>query len=161
MFGASDFDIFGNIRTAGASNPTGVAMQSMSSPQTLMPVGMTNTVGFNGVQAGMTAPQIPTNTGFNGTSASTPLGFNLGTGQLILGGVQALGNLWAAWEAQKLAKEQFNFQKGVTNTNMANQIQSYNTQLTDRINARAHMEGRPEGYAQTYIEENMARDMRK
>ena len=150
MYNPQDFQ-FNNV---GASNPTGVAMQSMSSTALTPPTGVSNTVGMNGVAAGLGGGSI------NVSQAATPLGMNLGTGQLVLGGVQALGNLWAAFQAQKLAKEQFNFQKGVTNTNLTNQIQSYNTSLADRINSRAFTEGRPEGYAEQYIDENKMRDMR-
>ena len=143
MYNPNDFQ-FSNV---GASNPIGVAMQSMGSTALTPPTGASNTIGMKGVAAGL-------------GGAGSPLGMNLGTGQLVLGGVQALGNLWAAFQAQKLAKEQFNFQKGVTNTNLANQIQSYNTSLADRINSRAFTEGRPEGYAEQYIDENKMRDMR-
>jgi hypothetical protein len=150
MYNPQDFQ-FNNV---GASNPTGVAMQNMGSTALTPPVGVSNTVGINGVAAGLGRG------GINLPQAATPFGMNLGTGQLILGGVQALGNLWAAFQAQKLAKEQFNFQKGVTNTNLANQIQSYNTSLADRINARAFTEGRSEVYAEQYIDKNKMRDTR-
>lgn len=152
MFGAADFDMFGGIRPNGASNPVGAMLQT---PQ--MNGGNTG-VGYTGI-TGMNTPQVqPPQAG--GGAAGTGLGFNIGTGQLVLGGIQAIGNLWAAWEAQKLAREQFDFTKGVTNTNLGNSIQSYNTQLSDRINSRAFTEGRPEGYADKYIEDNRARDLR-
>ena len=70
-----------------------------------------------------------------------PLGMNLDTASLALGGLQSLGNLWQAWEANKLAKEQFKFNKGFATTNLANSIQSYNTTLEDRTRARAFTEG--------------------
>ncbi len=92
---------------------------------------------------------------------NTPLGMNLGTGQLVLGAIGTLGNLWAAFQAQKLAKEQFDFQKGVTNTNLANQIQSYNTSLVDRINARSFMQGDSQETTDAYIAANSLKDERK
>ena len=150
MYNLNDFQ-FSNV---GASNPIGVTMQNMGSKALTPLTGASNTVGMNGVAAGLGGG------GINVPQAANPLGMNLGTGQLVLGGVQALGNLWSAFQAQQLAKEQFNFQKGVTNTNLANQIQSYNTSLADRINSRAYTEGRPEGYAEQYIDENKMRDMR-
>ncbi len=82
------------------------------------------------------------------------LGFNMPTMKLAIGGITALGNFWNAMQANKLAKEQFNYTKGVTNQNMANQIKSYNTTLSDRINARAFTEGRPDGYAEQYMKDN-------
>lgn len=97
----------------------------------------------------------------SGSGMNTPLGMNLGTGQLALGAIGTLGNLWAAFQAQKLAKEQFDFQKGVTNTNLANQIQSYNTSLVDRINARSFMQGDSQETTDAYIAANSLKDERK
>jgi hypothetical protein len=82
------------------------------------------------------------------------LGFNLDTANLALGGLQSLGNLWQAWEANKLAKEQFKFQKGFSQTNLANSIQSYNTTLEDRTRSRAFTEGQSPEQAQMYIDKN-------
>ena len=136
----------------GAQNPTGILLQANAS---------------GGMQApGFTAPgavnvQAP-NVGAGGISnAATPLGMNLGTGQLVLGTIGTIGNLWAAWQAQKLAKEQFNYQKGITDTNLANQIQSYNTALTDRINTRGFMQGDSQSTIDQYIQDNSLRDRRK
>lgn len=56
---------------------------------------------------------------------------------------QAIGSVMGAWNANKaygLAKDQFNFQKDFATKNLANQIASYNTALTDRMQARAAME---------------------
>lgn len=43
---------------------------------------------------------------------------------------------WVIWQgsfqSNKLAKDSFNFQKGMVEKNYANQIKSYNTALTDR-----------------------------
>ena len=88
------------------------------------------------------------------TAGASPLGFNMDTLRLGLGGLQTIGNLWNAFEANKLAKEQFDFTKGITNTNLTNSIQSYNTAMGDKINARAFTEGRPEGYVDQYLAEN-------
>ena len=40
----------------------------------------------------------------------------------------------------KLAKQQFNLQKDVLNTNLNNQIKSYNNSLADQLRSRAAME---------------------
>lgn len=74
--------------------------------------------------------------------------------KLIGGGLSTIGNLWTAFQAQKLAKEQFNFQKDFANTNLANQIKSYNTALEDRITARSFTQGDDEATTQAYIEKN-------
>ena len=135
----------------GASNPTGAYLQNVASGQQV-PQGITGPgVGQQ------VAPQVG---GIN-NNLSTPLWMNLGTGQLVLGGIGTIGNLWSAWQAQKLAKEQFNYQKGITDTNLANQIQSYNTALSDRINAQGFMQGDSQSTIDQYIEENSMRDRRK
>lgn len=85
------------------------------------------------------------------------LGMNLPTAQLGLGALNSLGNLWQSWNASKLAKEQLNFTKEFTNTNLNNSIQSYNTALADRAHSRAAMEGRSTGSAQEYINQNAMR----
>ena len=135
----------------GASNPTGAYLQGAAS-------GYQAPQGITGPGVGQqVAPQVG---GIN-NNLSTPLDWNLGTGQLVLGGIGTIGNLWSAWQAQKLAKEQFNYQKGITDTNLANQIQSYNTALSDRINARGFMQGDEQSTIDQYIEENSMRDRRK
>ena len=47
-----------------------------------------------------------------------------------------LSNIWSGIQQNRLAKDNFNFQKGVMNTNLANQIASYNTALEDRVAGR-------------------------
>ena len=135
----------------GASNPTGVYMQGAASGQQV-PQGITGP-GVGQVAA----PQV----GGMNNSLSTPLGMNIGTGQLLLGGIGTIGNLWASWQAQKLAKEQFNYQKGITDTNLANQIQSYNTGLSDRITSRGFTQGDSQSTIDQYIEKNSMQDRRK
>ena len=127
------------------------------------------TLGMNPVAAYFQQNPQAANTGIgaaltankSGNNLATPLGMNLGTGQLVLGSIGTLGNLWAAFQAQNLAKEQFEFQKGVTNTNLANQIQSYNTSLIDRINARSFMQGDSQETTDAYIAANLLKDERK
>ena len=134
----------------GASNPTGAYLQGAAS-------GYQAPQGITGPGVGQqVAPQVG---GIN-NNLSTPLGMNLGTGQLVLGGIGTIGNLWSAWQAQNLAKEQFNYQKGITDTNLANQIQSYNTALSDRMNSRGFMQGDSQSTIDQYIEENSMRDRR-
>lgn len=133
-------------------NPNNVAnnnwFQSQSSYQA--PSSLAPSVAPGGVQApGM------------GATAGTGLGFNLGTTNLVLGGIGTIGNLWMAYQAQKLAKEQFAFQKDITNANFANQLQSYNTTLTDKINSRTAQEGGDTADAQAYVDNNKLEDTRK
>ena len=146
---AGPYDINFGAPNVGAQNMQGNYFQGMgnTTPQGIMAPGAN--------LAGVQAPAM------SQITAGTGLGFNLGTGQLVLGSIGTLGNLWAAFQAQKLAKEQFDFQKGVTNTNLANQIQSYNTSLVDRINARGFMQGDSQAVTDKYIADNSLKDERK
>ncbi|ALA45525.1 hypothetical protein ADP65_00056 [Achromobacter phage phiAxp-3] len=82
------------------------------------------------------------------------LGMNIPTLQLGLGMLSSLGGLYGASQANKLARDSFNFTKDVTNTNLNNQIKSYNTALEDRSRSRAIQEGRSQESAQEYIDRN-------
>ena len=146
MAGPYDINFGANI---GAQNMQGNYFQGMgnTTPQGIVAPGM----NMQGIQA----PAMPP------TTAGTSLGFNLGTGQLALGSIDTFGKLWAAFQMQKLAKDQFEFQKGVMNTNLANQIQSYNTSLVDRINARSFMQGDSQETTDAYIAAHSLKDERK
>jgi hypothetical protein len=81
------------------------------------------------------------------------LGLNLGTGQLALSGLGALGSLWGGMQAQGLAKKQYELTKNISTTNLVNQMKSYNTQLEDRARSRGVAEGNPAS-ANDYLERN-------
>lgn len=93
----------------------------------------------------------------NQQTANSGFGFNLGTMNGIMGGLNSLGQLWGARQGMKLAKDQWKTQKSVLNTNMMNQIQSYNNSLKDRLDTRAHMEGRDQASADAQYNERKAR----
>lgn len=76
-------------------------------------------------------------------------GINIG-----MQGLSALGGLWGAYQSNKLARDNFNFTKSVTNTNLDNQIKSYNTSLEDRARSRAVMEGQSPTETADWIERN-------
>lgn len=135
MYSPADLN-FGATNTAGASNPAASYLQSQGS------VGL-DWSGNSAVRPGAAAPG-----GMGG------LGFNMDTAKLALGGLQTIGSLWQAWEANKLAKDQFKFQKDFANTNLANSIQSYNTTLEDRGRTRAFAESQDPAMAQAYLDKN-------
>lgn len=85
---------------------------------------------------------------------NSSFGMNMNTFGSVMDGLNSLGQLWGSYQSNKLAKNQFKLQKSVTNTNLMNQIQSYNTALRDRINARTHMEGKDQSSADKYYDEN-------
>lgn len=87
-------------------------------------------------------------------AAGSGFGMNLGTAQLGLGGLAAIGSIFNGLQANKLAKDQFKFTKDITNTNLNNQIQSYNTALSDRINSRTYTQGQDQSVADDYLAKN-------
>lgn len=113
--------------------------------------------GYRGdLSTGMTVPTTMNTSGswqppaglVGGQSSGlgTGFGMNIGTGQLALSGLSALAGLWGSMQQNKLAKEQFGLQKDLANTNLNNQIKSYNTALEDRMTARGATEGRSAEY---------------
>lgn len=97
-------------------------------------------------------------------SAATPVsntgyqplefGANIPTFQLGLQGLGTIGNLWGAFQSNKLARDSFNFQKDFAQRNLANQIQSYNTALSDRATSRGFVQGDSAEKTQQYINNN-------
>lgn len=109
--------------------------------------------GFTGLsQTGLAAQGVnvaPAQTGGFGNF------FKKGGGaSMALAGVQTLGNLWNSYQAHKMAKKQFNFAREQWDTNLANQTQSYNTALEDRIRARHAYSGKDEGATQEYLDKH-------
>ena len=68
---------------------------------------------------------------------SLPFGNNMGTWNLGLNAVMGLGQLWNGFQAQKLARDSFNFNKQLATTNLANQTNAYNTQLEAKARGAA------------------------
>ena len=116
-----------------------------------------NTPAMNyapGAAIGMNAGTgLTTPTPFLSGSANQ-LGMNVPTFQLGLGALGSLAGIYSGFQANKLAKDQLNFTKSVTNTNLNNQIKSYNTALEDRARSRATAENRDQSSADAYIAAN-------
>lgn len=150
-------------------SPTNMGLAGINKYLQGIGTGATGALGSSaGSVANVSIPGIGGVPGVNGMPwQATPLGFNLGTAGAVVGGLQTIGNLWGAWEANKLAKKQFAFQKDITETNLANQIMSYNTALNDRIRSRAYTEqgqagGLTQAQAEQYIQDNqLSRDSSK
>lgn len=92
----------------------------------------------------------------NNAGFGTGLDWNTETLGIGIQGLAAIGGLYNAFQSNKLAKDQFNFTKEVTNTNLNNQIKTYNTTLEDRALARGRLNGEadPAAYAAAYTEKN-------
>lgn len=100
--------------------------------------------------------------GFNGGLKNTFLNSdgswnlqNIGAGIQGLGSLaSAFGNLYMGNKALKFAKDQFNFQKDLANTNLNNSIRSYNTKLGDIANTRSVMETGSTGKYDNWYNDN-------
>lgn len=107
-----------------------------------------------GIMSGFGSGSQPSGFGSNFFGNNPGLGFNSQTLQLALGGLSAIGNFWNAFQSNKLAKDQFNFTKGITEKNLANQTKAYNTTLNDRITSRASVTGASDAEVADYLAKN-------
>lgn len=84
----------------------------------------------------------------------TDLGFNLPTTQLAFGAAQSLSNMWNAYQANKMAKKQFDFTRDFANVNLENQTKQYNTTLSDISRTRGQIEGQSQAQQDAYYNSN-------
>ena len=169
--GAIDYSLIGSIGAPGVS--TGVPLGALgtglywSAPGTglqapnvgIQALGNNLVFGKNygGVGGAGGAGGTSKAGGTGGTGgAGTGLGWNVETLGLGIQGLAAIGGLYNASKYNKLAKEQFNFTKEITNTNLNNQIKTFNTTMEDRARARARLDGREdtEAYTKDYMDKN-------
>lgn len=130
----------------GGGNSQGNGVTTYGAPDPLSKPLNANGLQFGGANSGQA---------FNfGAGTPSGLGANLGTAQLGLQGLSALSSLIGSNKAYGLAKDQFNFTKDVTNTNLNNSIKSYNTSLTDRATSRAFVQGDSDAVRDSYIDRN-------
>ena len=83
--------------------------------------------------------------------------FNSQHGSTIMGGLQAAGGLWGAFngmQQNKLVKQQMANSLNQWNKNYANQVASYNTRLEDRQNARVAAQGANQQDTASYMAKN-------
>ncbi len=71
-----------------------------------------------------------------------------------MSGLQTLGNLWSAYQANSLANKTFNFNSGLAQTNLNNQTQAYNTNLAGMATARAAQENQTPAQALAFTQAN-------
>lgn len=89
------------------------------------------------------------------------LGANIGTLQLGLGTLGGFANVWNGMQQNKLAKRSFEHQKGLLDTNLANQIKAFNLQLDDKLRSRQVVEGTSDAAREEARKRWEARDERR
>lgn len=104
---------------------------------------------------GSTATQQPLQLGNSGTTGGG--GFGLDS----LGGIvgvadilSSLGGLYMNYRNMKLAKDSLKFKKEFATKQLNNQVQSYNTNLNDRISSRFFTEGKTQSAADEFVEKH-------
>lgn len=142
---------FGNLSDAGASGNSFNQYQigTLSTGQTPAPASPVPNVAPS---VEVAAPSTPNTAGTGQTGGTGNFWSRDGGAGLILGGVQVLGNLWNSYQAHKMAKEQMSFAREQWDTNLANQTQTYNTALENRIRGRHAWSGASEAETQSEIE---------
>lgn len=90
----------------------------------------------------------------NGWFGNSGVGLNIPTFQLGAQALGSLGNIFNAFQANKMAKKSFDFTKKYAETNLANSIKSYNTSLTDRARSRGVAEGQSQSEIDNYVSTN-------
>lgn len=132
----------------GYENPAlGFGDTGATSPLTL-------SAASNQLSTGSTVPDVTVNTPDVAGASDPGLFQEGGAFQVGLGAIKTLGSLWNSFQQNKLAKKSLNLQTKAYETNLANQTQTYNTALEDRINARYAAERRDPAEAQSYIDKN-------
>lgn len=143
-----------SLATANLNFPAlGGNYEAIQAPQAMAPLQALSVPNFGAI----TPPPTPQGMFSRGIDA---LGGPSSAFQAGVGALQTIGDLWGAYQANKLAKQQFNYVKGISDTNLANSIQSYNTTLADRARARAVVEGQSDAQRDKYIADNSLRDRR-
>lgn len=100
--------------------------------------------------------QLGSGTGTNVTEPTTSQGFGwnndtfqgIGT---IMQGIGSLGSLYTGLQQLSLARDSYNLQKDAYNTNLANSVSEYNTNLEDKIRGRTSDYSGKEADVQSYL----------
>jgi len=144
------FNNYNDATTNGAQlNNTQMGMTQVAGGGA--PMGNVGGAGISDVT--VQSPQVP-QAGMTNTQQGSGFFSPQGGAGLVLGGIQVLGNLWSSFQAHKMAKEQMAFAREQWDTNLANQTQTYNTALEDRIRGRYATGTKTEGELQSQIDEH-------
>jgi len=157
-------DQYGNLVPIQSSNLN----FNTTMPNTLgiaSPTDLSSIAGYGASPAGSgnftsdpTVPGSQSSIFTNGTPQTTPasgaLGWNIPTAQLGLGALAVAGNLYGAITQSNIAKDQLAYTEKIGNANLANQMKSYNTNLTSNANADSTVGGWSPATTAAYISKN-------
>lgn len=148
------------IDVTGINNQMNNISTQLTNLEQLAALQNTDPSKMTPLQAMQAQKMLDANTGLTGWVNN-----NFGNWGNALNGIGQLGNLFMNWRALGLAEDQldlqqnaFNFNKAMTTKNLANQVKSYNTALTDRMQARAKTETGNKSAYDAQIEERKLDD---
>lgn len=148
------------IDVTGINNQMNNISTQLTNLEQLAALQNTDPSKMTPLQAMQAQKMLDANTGLTGW-----INNNFGNWGNALNGIGQLGNLFMNWRALGLAEDQldlqqnaFNFNKAMTTKNLANQVKSYNTALTDRMQARAKTETGNKSAYDAQIEERKLDD---
>lgn len=148
------------IDVTGINNQMNNISTQLTNLEQLAALQNTDPSKMSPIQAMQAQKILDANTGLTGWVNN-----NFGNWGNALNGIGQLGNLFMNWRALGLAEDQldlqqnaFNFNKAMTTKNLANQVKSYNTALTDRMQARAKTETGNKSAYDDQIEERKLSD---
>ncbi len=130
-----------------------IQARNFSMPQGVQPTGW---YGANTMPGAGGGPK-----GNGGWLGIEGLGRNIGTAQLALGTLGGIANVWNGMQQNKLAKRSFEHQRGLLDTNLANQIKAFNLQLDDKLRSRQVVEGTSDAAREEARKRWEARDERR
>jgi hypothetical protein len=153
--------------SGGAPANTGYPIAAPAIAPSVMAPSLVDGLGFGSPTAGdmKLGSAFGAGNGLGGGSGGwfgiDGLGRNLDTLKLGIGTVGAVAGLWNGLQQNKLARQSFQHQKGILDTNLANQIKAYNMSIDDKFRSRAVVEGMSDAERDAAIERNRARDERR
>ncbi len=132
----------------GGQQGAGTAMAATTDPVAPVQTPVMTPQQVAGAAGGAVTPDV--------AAAAKPAGGGLNWGNAgdIMTGLASLAGVWAAFQQNKTARDQLNFNKDAYQTNLGNQTKSYNTALSDRITSQYIQEGKSAADAQAYLKAN-------
>jgi hypothetical protein len=129
---------YNNTGTAYKLNANAGMMQQVTPEGFVGPPQMLGLEGFKGMTGDLGGNQFTLDT--PGTDWGNVAGY-VGAGAGVLQGLSGLTNAYMGYKNYKLAKEQFGFQKGLVNRNLANQAKVINNTYDNAAQVAAGMIG--------------------